>query len=148
MNRFLHPRPFHFPAALPSIHGTLGLAIGAIEIDRSRRVWSAPGTIVTGIDPKPAGLGAAAAGIKHRDRGVVGKQLLRCEDVLSESHLQRLQPPAGAADPVGKGRAIQLDALARKNLALPIERKMIAVLGDQNMARPRRDLRPSPSVLR
>src|SRR6185503_12227261 len=49
-------------------HGTLGLAIGAIEIDRSRRVWSAPGTIVTSIDPKPAGLGAAAAGIKHRDR--------------------------------------------------------------------------------
>jgi hypothetical protein len=27
------------------------------------------------IDPQPAGLGAAAAGIEHRDRRVVGKQL-------------------------------------------------------------------------
>src|SRR5215470_2501223 len=65
--------------------GPLGLAIGAVEIDRSRRVWPVPRTIVASIDPKPAGLGTAAAGIEHRDRGVVGEQLLRGEDVFGES---------------------------------------------------------------
>ena len=54
----------------------LGFAIGTVEIDRSRRIGSIPGPIVAGIDPEPAGLGAAAAGIEHRDRSVVGEQLL------------------------------------------------------------------------
>jgi hypothetical protein len=50
-----------------------------------------------------------------------------------EPGLQRLQPPAGAADPVGKGRAVDLDALPGKDLALPVQRQMIAVFGDQDM---------------
>jgi hypothetical protein len=48
--------------------------------------------------------------------------------------LQRLQPPAGAADPVGKGRAVDLDAVPGKDLALPVEGQMIAVFGDQDMS--------------
>jgi hypothetical protein len=47
--------------------------------------------------------------------------------------LQRLQPPAGASDPVRQGGAIQLDALAGEDLALPVKRKMVAVLGDQDV---------------
>jgi hypothetical protein len=75
-------------------------------------VWSIPGTIVTGIDPEPAGIGAAAAaGILHRERCVVGEQLLRGEDVFGKSRLQRLEPPAGTADPVRQSRAVDLDAL-------------------------------------
>jgi argininosuccinate lyase len=31
--------------------------------------------IVARMDPQPAGLGAAATGMEHRDRRVVGKQL-------------------------------------------------------------------------
>jgi hypothetical protein len=54
--------------------------------------------------------------------------------VLSKPFLQRLQPPAGAADPVGKGRAVDLDALPGKDLALPVEGQMIAVFGDQDMS--------------
>ena len=113
--------------------GTLGLAVGAVEIDRRRRIGSVPGPVIAGVDPEPAGLGAAAAGIEHRDRRVVGEQRLRGEDVLGEPRLQRLQPPAGAANPVGERRAIELDALPGEDLALPVERKVIAVLGDQHM---------------
>ena len=47
--------------------------------------------------------------------------------------LQRLKPPAGAADPVGKGRAVDLDALPGEDLALPVERQVIAVFGDQDV---------------
>ncbi len=121
--------------------GTLGLAIGTVEIDRRRRIGSIPGPVIAGVDPEPAGLGAAAAGIEHRDRRVVGEQLLRGEDVLGEPRLQRLQPPAGAANPVREGRAIELDALPGEDLALPVERKVIAVFGDQHMGEQSREWR-------
>ena len=110
-----------------------GPTIGTVEIDGCRWIGTAPGPVVAGIDPEPPSLGAAAAGIEHRDRSVVGEQLRRGEDMLGELGLQRLQPPAGAADPVRQGRAVDLDALAGEDLALPIERKMIAVFGDQDM---------------
>ena len=53
--------------------------------------------------------------------------------MLGQPRLQRLQPPSGAPDPVGERRAIQLDALPGEDLALPVKRKVIAVLGNQNM---------------
>ena len=62
-----------------------------------------------------------------------GEQLLRGKDVLGEPCLQRFQPPDGAANPIGQRRAIQLDALAREDLALSVERQVIAIFGDQNM---------------
>src|SRR5437868_3739138 len=70
--------------------GALGPTIGAVKIDGRRRIGSVPGPIITGVDPEPAGLGAAAAGIKHRERRIVGEELLRGEDVLGEPGLQRL----------------------------------------------------------
>ena len=48
--------------------------------------------------------------------------------MLGKSRLQRFQPPDRAANPIGEGRAIQLDALPGEDLALPIKRKVIAVL--------------------
>ncbi len=38
------------------------------------RIGSVPGAVIAGVDPEPAGLGAAAAGVEYRDGGVVGKQ--------------------------------------------------------------------------
>src|SRR5712672_677998 len=54
--------------------------------------------------------------------------------MLGQSCLQRLQPPASAADPVCQGRAIDLDTLPGENLALPVKRQVIAVFGDQDMS--------------
>src|SRR5258705_7290300 len=53
--------------------------------------------------------------------------------MLGQSCLQRLQPPASAADPVCQGRAIDLDTLPGEDLALPVKRQVIAVFGDQDM---------------
>src|SRR5215470_14068426 len=58
------------------------LAIGAIEVHGCRRVQASPGSIVTGIDPEPAGLGASSARVEHWDRGVVGEKSGRSKYVL------------------------------------------------------------------
>src|SRR5258705_1363089 len=51
-----------------------------------------------------------------------------------EAGLQRLQPPTSAAHPVRKRRAIDIDPVPGEDLALPVKRKVIAVLGDQDMS--------------
>ena len=107
---------------------TLGSTIRTVEIDGRRWIGSIPGPIITRVNPEAAGLGATTAGIEHRDRGVVSEHRLRGDDMFGEPCLQRLQPPDGAANPVGERRAIQLDALSCEDLALPIKRKVIAVL--------------------
>jgi hypothetical protein len=53
-----------------------GPPVRAVEIYCRRRISSAPGPVIARIDPEPAGLGATATGIEHRNRGVVGEQLL------------------------------------------------------------------------
>jgi len=53
--------------------------------------------------------------------------------MLGQLLVEGLEPPTGATDPVRQGRAVQLDALPGEDLALPVKRKMIAVLGDQEM---------------
>ena len=52
----------------------LGFAVGCIDIGDARRIDAAPWPVVGGIGPELAGLGAAAAGIEHRHRGLVGEQ--------------------------------------------------------------------------
>jgi len=55
--------------------------------------------------------------------------------MLGRSLLQRLQPPDRSADPVGQRRATKFDAPPGEDLALPKERKAVAVFGDQDMVR-------------
>jgi hypothetical protein len=66
----------------------LGLAVGAVEIDRGQRVWALPAPVVPGVYPQAASSSVSTSGIKHRDRRVVGKQLLRGKDVLGEPLLR------------------------------------------------------------
>ena len=55
----------------------LGLAVGRVDVGDARRIGAAPWPIVARIGPELAGLGAAASGIEHRRRRLVGEQLLR-----------------------------------------------------------------------
>jgi len=52
-------------------------------------------------------------------------------DVPAEPLEQRLEQPAGATDPVGKRRTIEVDAAARVDLALSVQRQVILVLRHQ-----------------
>jgi hypothetical protein len=47
--------------------------------------------------------------------------------------VHRDQFEGGAADPVGQGRAIELDALAGIDLRLAVKRQMVGVLGDDHL---------------
>jgi len=60
-------------------------------------------------------------------------QLRGHHDVVLDSLDQRRHQPSCLADPIGERCAIELDAFARIDAGLPIERKMIAVLADQNV---------------
>jgi hypothetical protein len=53
--------------------------------------------------------------------------------MLEQPFVHRPELSGGAADPVRQGRAIELDALASVDLALPIERQVVGILGDQDM---------------
>src|SRR6266446_5334806 len=56
------------------------LTVLAIDIGDRRRQWPLPRSVIAGIRPQPPGLGAAAPGIEHRNRRVVGEDLGRGED--------------------------------------------------------------------
>jgi site-specific DNA recombinase len=78
----------------------LALTIFAISIRGGGVTRSRPGTVVDRVAPQPSGLGAAAAGIQHWQGGVVGNHFGRGQNRAQNQLIQRLQPPAGASDPV------------------------------------------------
>ena len=49
--------------------------------------------------------------------------------------LQRLQPPAGTADPSRQGRAFDPGAMPGEDLSLPVERGVVAVFADQHLGK-------------
>src|SRR6266581_4299814 len=105
----------------------LGLAIRRKQVDRSWRFRSAPRSLLAGINPKTSGLRTSAAGIEHRGRRVVGKQMVGGKHVFGQTLMQCLEPPASAADPSGQRRTREIDAVAGEDLRLPIKRRVIAV---------------------
>src|SRR5579859_2758245 len=114
---------------------TLGSAVWSEEIDGGRRLRSAPAALLSSIDPEASCLRPPASGIEHRHRRVVGEQMIRGEHILAQAFVQRLEPPASAADPSGERRPREIDAVAGEDLRLPIERGVIAVLADQHLGK-------------
>ncbi len=109
------------------------LAVRRKEEDRRRRAGITRRPVVADIDPQPPGLGAATAGIEYRHRRVVGMDLGRGKDVGGQPLAQRLQQPSHPSDPVGERRAVKFDAGSGVDQGLPIQRQMIAELGDQHL---------------
>src|SRR5204863_6228359 len=77
-------------------------------------------------------------GIDHRNWRVVGKQVIRGKDICTELFVQLVEPPAGATNPSGQRRTIELNAVTRKNLRLPVERRVVAIFADQDLREQRR----------
>ena len=116
----------------------LSSAVWREQINRRRRLRSTPTALLSGIDPETSGLRPPASWIEHWHRRVVGEQMVRGEHVLAQAFVQCLEPPAGAANPSGKCRAREIDAMTGKDLRLPIERRMIAIFADQHLGEQRR----------
>jgi len=100
--------------------GPLALAVSGIDIGHHRRIFAAPWSIVAGIGPELAGLGPTAPGIEHRRRRLVGEQPLGSSQSLQDVISQGAQIPGCLANPVGQGRAIELDVLAGVDLGLAV----------------------------
>ena len=60
--------------AVEEVLGMFAAAPGRIEVDHAGRISSAPGAVVAGQGPQPAGLRLAAARIEHRRPGLVHEQ--------------------------------------------------------------------------
>ena len=91
------------------------------------------GAVVGRIAPEPADPGPAEAALQGGQRRVVGEHPGMPDDMVEDEVAQRPQPPAGLADPVAQGGAVELDALPGQDLALPVERDAVAVLGHQHL---------------
>ena len=121
----------------------LAFTVLTIGISGGRMTGSRPGTVVDSIAPQPSGLGAAAAWIQHRQGRVVGNHFRRGQNRAQDQLIQRLQPPAGTSDPVAQGGTIQFDALAREDLRLAIQRKVVGIFVDQHVRQQRLGRQPA-----
>ena len=61
------------------------------------------------------------------------RRRLHHKDMAADRVSQRLQWRCRFADPVTKGRAIEIKAVALKDPALPVERKVVGILAHQNV---------------
>ena len=84
-----------------------------IGVGDGRRVRPAPGPVVAGDRPEVAFLGAAAAGIEHRRRGLVDRDLARGQNELAQPKPERLELRGRIADPERQDRALDRRCLAR-----------------------------------
>ena len=114
--------------------GTLGRAIGRVDVGHPGRIGPTPGSIIPGIRPELARLGAAPAWIEHGGGGLVRKQLGRSLQFVEQALVHRAQVEGGPPDPVGQGGAVEPETLTGVDLGLPVERKMVGVFGTSTWA--------------
>ena len=108
--------------------GPFAFAVRAEAIERRRCTVPAPGPLIDQVGPKAAKLGPTVAGGQHLDRRVVGMDDRRRHHMGADQTGQGGHPPGGMADPIGQGRALDRDALARQDCRLAIERQSIQIL--------------------
>jgi hypothetical protein len=128
------------------------LAIGGEEVGRGWRIAAAERAVVTNIDPDPPLLdrppgslgGHDHLGIEHPDRRVIGMQPRARKDVPPDQGGQRLEGGNALTAPVDQGRAGNVRAQARQDLALTVQRQMIVELADQDMREQARTRHAAP----
>ena len=100
-------------------------AAGLVGEDDTGRVFSAPSAIIAGQGPEVAGLGSAASGGEDRSRGLIHEQLSGGLDVFRQPVDHGAEVEGCGACPVRQGAAVDLDAGARQDLALAVERQVV-----------------------
>lgn len=93
-----------------------------------------PRTLIAGVGPEPCGLRLAGAGGQHADGRVIGEDHFGRQHMTPDGIGEGFQQGGALADPVGQGRAIEVEPLAREDLALAIQGKMAGVFAHQHMS--------------
>lgn len=75
-----------------------------------------------------------SSGIEHRHRCLVAEYPRRGLDHPQLQLIEAFEPPGGALHPAGERRTVQLDALAGKDLHLPVQRQIPGELRDHHVA--------------
>lgn len=122
---------------------TLATALRRVAEEYRRRLTAAGRTIVAHVGPEAARLGAAAARIEHRHRGVIGVELARRRHVARERCDERIDEMEAAGDPFGERRSLDPHAFASVDLTLTIQRQVVAVLRDQHVREQPRAAEPT-----
>ena len=85
--------------------------------------------LVAQVDPQTTGPGLAdSAGCQHGHRRIIGMDHGARHHVLANAIGERAQQPRRLAHPVGECAAIEFEAVARVDLGLAVEGKMVGVL--------------------
>jgi hypothetical protein len=108
-------------------------AAGGIAVDHRRRLAAAPRPIVTRDRPEVALLGPPAARIQHRHHGLVGEQPCGLQQHLPQPRHHGRNLGSRIPCPERQRGAVELDALARHDLRLAIQRQMVGIAGHQHM---------------
>lgn len=99
--------------------GEFALAVGCIDTGNRWRIDTTSWSIVAGIRPSLAVLGPPMSWIDNRGCRLVSEKPFGSSQSVEDMVRQWAKIPGGSPDPVCKGGAIQLDALAGINLRLP-----------------------------
>ena len=83
---------------------TFGLAVRREQKTAAGGSGPPHGSLLARVNPKSSRLRAPSTRIEHRNGRIVGEQMVGSEHILAQALVQRLEPPAGAADPAGERR--------------------------------------------
>jgi hypothetical protein len=89
------------------------------------------GLVVAHLGPQSSG--AALAPGEHRNNRLVAERIHAGKDVLADLIDQRHQRRRARTDPVGQRGHVEIDAFVGIDVALPVERQMRPVLGEQDL---------------
>ncbi len=95
-----------------------------VEIDCGRLRRTLPRPVINRVAPKPSNPGSSSCAIQHRQRRIIAKYFPCRHHPLDQQRVQRLQPPCCALNPMYQGRAVEIEALSRQHLHLPVQRQM------------------------
>ena len=111
----------------------LATTVGTVEVCGSRRCDAAERPVVAHVDPQTPGLGPTKSRCQHPNRRVVAVDLLGGEDMTPDRRHHRVQQPGRLSNPIAQRRAIEFEPLSRIDLALSIQRQMVAIFRHQQM---------------
>ena len=92
------------------------LAVTQKAIECRRGHFTRPWPFIPDISPEPRGLGFTRTWGKQLDWSIIRENGLTAEHMALNGLGQRLQQGGGFADPIGEGRAVEVDALTLEYL--------------------------------
>jgi len=119
--------------SLQVLCGADAFAVHTEPVERRWRCDRSVRSLVTRIDPDPAGLCLAVAGRENRHRCIISMDRSARTHMLPNRLSQRLKQCCRLADPVGHCGALEIEPFPGIDLALPVEWQVVGILRDEDM---------------